>query len=252
MATQRTFFTRLQDITRYSVDFYRQRFGQLLIFSIPALVAFFIPWLVPAPTFIALGLQELRTGSLPDLTLTDVAVAGAAYLVSLFLIADAVANINLLIKTRRTFTASSQEVWSAITTYALRITYVYTVLVLVFALLNLLTFEVLDAGAQAVIYPLSVLVLSVLFFFVAPAIVIDDAPVHHAIGYSLRLALQRPGLVAAWVVIGFLLLSGVRLVTSVVPGFAGILTLAVNALFILPFLIVLQTQMYVEKYPLAH
>lgn len=250
MLTRVTFFSRLTNLFSYSLEFYLRKLPVLLIFSVPMVFAFLIPLLVPAPTFLAFGSEALRTGSLPDLSWSDVIITVLAYLISLFIIADAIANINLIIKSKRTRTLLPSEIWAALSTYALRITYVYTILLLLIALIHLLTFE---QPAQSVLYPLFVFILSYLFFFIAPAIIIDDASVTNAITYSIRMVLKKPLLFLAWVIFGFILLSLVRLgFGMVLPEYASALTLWFNALFILPFLIILQTQMYIEKYPLAY
>lgn len=240
---------RLTQLFGYATQFYLRKLPVLLVFSIPMIFAFLIPLFVPAPTFIALGAEVLRTGSLPDLTLTDVTITALAYLLSLFIISDAIANINLILKSRRTLSPQSNEVIAALSTYALRITYVYTMLLLLFSLFQILTFE---KPLETWIYPLLVFLLSYLLFFAAPAIVIDDASVHHAIGHSVRMALKKPQLFLAWTLTGFVLLSLVRLFFGfVLPGYASALTLFFNALFVLPYLIILQTHMYMEKYALA-
>jgi len=241
---------RIVQLFRYSTDFYFRKLPQLLVFSIPMLIALLIPLLVATPTFVSLGAVVMRTGSLPELTIGDIAFTAFAYALSLFIIADAIANINILIKSKRTMTSLSSQVIAALSTYGLRIFYIYTIMMLMFAIFQLLTFE---QPFQTWLYPLLMFLLSALLFFVAPAIVIDDAPVQHAISHSIRASLGRPRMFLIWTVTGFLLVSAVRLLLGVVvPSLASPLTLIINALFILPFLIILQTQMYMEKYPMAH
>ncbi len=245
-----TGWSRLLNLFSYSLRFYLDKLSILVIFSIPMLLAFMILLLVPAPTFITLGFASLRTGSLPDLGLAEVLLTAAAYLISLFLISDTLANINLVIKSRRTFTLNPSEIWAALSTYAVRILYVYTFIMLLFTFIHLLTFE---QPIQALIYPAAVFVLSYLFFFVTPAIVIDNAHVLNAFAYSASMALKKPILFLVWVLTGTIMLSAVRLILGIaLPSFASPLSLIINAVFILPFLIILQTNMYLEKYPLAH
>ena len=95
--------------------------------------------------------------------------------------------------------------------------------------------------------------ISFLLFFVAPAVVIDGADTFGAIRKSINLALAKPMFVFAWALIGLFLLSITKIFADLVlpHAFSAFLVLLVNSLFVLPFLIVLQTMMYMEKYPLA-
>ena len=234
----------------YARDFYLRRLVLILIFSIPFIFAFLIPALVPAPTYIALGSVFLRTGSLSELSLLDVGITAVAYILAVFLIADTVANINIVVRSKRTLTVIKQEVAAAIGTYAMRIFYIYTLMLLLLFIVQLLTYE---NPLQSWIYPLFAFVLSFLLFFVPPAVVIDNSDTPTAIKRSAKMALRAPHLVFVWALISLLALSLVKLVGDFIfsSPFSGYFVLLVNSLIVLPFLIVLQTQMYMEKYPLA-
>ena len=60
-------------------------------------------------------------------------------------------------------------------------------------------------------------------------------------------------LVLVWAVFGLLLITVLGIVSfAILPvGFSSFFILLINSLLILPYLIILQTQMYMEKYPLA-
>ncbi len=235
---------------RYASDFYLKRLGIILVFSVPFVFAFLIPVLVPAPTYIALGGVFLRTGSLPELSILDIMITAIAYALSLFVIADTVVNINLIVRSKRTLTTIKQEVLAAMGTYATRIFYVYTLLLLLLFIVQLLAYE---NPLQSWIFPLFAFVVSFLLFFVPPAVVIDHSNTAEAIRHSVRMALKKPYMVFMWILSSFLALSVVKVVADVIfPNpFSGYFVLLVNSLVLLPFLTVLQTQMYMEKYPLA-
>jgi predicted RND superfamily exporter protein len=94
--------------------------------------------------------------------------------------------------------------------------------------------------------------ISLVTFYVAPAIVIDDSGIFDAIEKSMKIAFQAPLMVLAWVAIGFVALAIIKVVCDLVFGsFSGYVVLLINSLLVLPFLILLQTHMYMEKYPLA-
>jgi len=235
---------------KYASSFYQKRLILILIFSIPFLFAFLIPVLVPAPTYVALGSVFLRTGSLAELSLFDIVVTAIAYALTVFLIADTVANINLIVRSKRTLTTIKKEVLGAIGTYAARIFYIYTLMLLLLFIVQLLTYE---NPLQSWIYPLFAFVLSFLLFFVPPAVVIDHSDTPTAIKRSVKMALRIPHMILIWTVFSLVVLSVVKVFADVLfsSPYSGYFVLVINSLFVLPFLIVLQTHMYMEKYPLA-
>ncbi|MBI2079403.1 hypothetical protein HYT84_01450 [Candidatus Micrarchaeota archaeon] len=235
----------------YTWIFYSKRLALTVLFSIPALVAFLIPIFVAAPSYVALGGVFIRTGSVPDISQLNLAITIFSYLISLFLIADSLVNINLLIKSKRTQTTISSEIFSGLTHYATKILYVFTIVALLIFVFQLATFDIL---LQSILFPLLLLALSLLTFFVAPAIVIDNMDTMHALWASYQMLLRKGLFVLYWILLGFALLSIVGLVSfALLPSsIASFLTLIINSLFIFPFLTVLQTQIYMEKYPLAH
>ena len=73
------------DISRtfkYATEFYLNRLGLIVIFSCLSYVAFLIPVLVPAPTYLALGGVFLRTGSLPEFSILDIIITVIAHTAS--------------------------------------------------------------------------------------------------------------------------------------------------------------------------
>jgi len=105
----------------YAMKLYRERTGFVLLFSLPFIVALIIPSLISGPTYISLGAVFLRTGSIPEIDPVGAAVTLAAYLVSMFLIAQSIVSITLLVKTKRTQTNPTTEVLNALRKYGLTI-----------------------------------------------------------------------------------------------------------------------------------
>jgi hypothetical protein len=235
---------------RYASDFYLNRLNLIIVFSIPFILAFLIPVLVPAPTYTALGGVFLRTGSLPELSILDIIITAVAYVLAVFIISDTIVNINIIIRSKRTLTSIKHEVFSAMGTYAMRIFYIYTMALLLFFIAQLLTYE---NPLQPWIYPLFTVVISGLLFFVPPAVVIDNSDTPTAIRRSVAMALRNPHMVLLWILISLLSLSALKLIADLVfsSPFSGYFVLLINSLLLLPFLTVLQTQMYMERYPLA-
>ncbi len=237
-------------VFKYATDFYLKRLGLILIFSIPFIIASVLLILVAAPTYLALGGVFLRTGSIPELSLWNTIIAAVAYVLAMFIIADTIVNVNIVVRSKRTLTSIKHEVLTALGKYATRIFYIYTVMMLLLFIVQLLFYE---NPLQSWIYPLFALILSFLLFFVPPAVVIDNSDTPTAIKRSVAMALKNPTIVLLWALVGLLAISAVEAIALfILPSpFSGYFVLLVNSLFVLPYLIVLQTQMYMEKYPLA-
>jgi hypothetical protein len=237
-------------VFKYATDFYMKRLGLIVLFSIPFVFAFLIPVLVAAPTYLALGGVFLRTGSIPDLSITDILLTAIGYAVAVFLIADTIVNVNIIVRSKRTLTEITNDIAGAMGTHAMRIFYIFTLMLLVLFIAQLLLY---DNPFQTWVYPIFLLAVSYLLFFVAPAVVIDNSDTPTAIRRSAALALRKPRFFIMWTLLAFLSVSLVKVVADFLfsGAFAGYFVLLVNSLIVLPFLIVLQTQMYMEKYPLA-
>ena len=231
-------------------SFYCNRLNLILVFSIPFIIAYLLLLLVAAPTFVTLGATMLRTVSIPDLSYFDIGIAVLAYLFSFYIIAASIVNVNLVVRSKRTLTQIKDEVITAMGSYAVTIFYVYTIMLILTYIINLLTYE---SGLRTLLYPLATFLLSFLLFFVPPAVVIDHEDSVGAIKKSVRMALRRPHFVILWSVLGLIVLMILKVLADLLlPGsFAGSAVLLLNSLFVLPFLIIFQTQLYMEKYPLA-
>ncbi len=237
-------------VFKYAADFYMRRLGLIVLFSVPFVFAFLIPVLVAAPTYLALGGVFLRTGSIPELSLADLLITAAGYALALFLIADTIVNVNIIVRSKRTLTDITKDIAGAMRTHATRIFYIYTLMLLVLFIVQLVLY---DNPFQSWLYPLFLLAISYLLFFVPPAVVIDNSDTPSAIRRSAQMALRKPRFFIMWTLITLFSLSLVKVVADFLFSgvFAAYFVLLVNSLIVLPFLIVLQTQMYMEKYPLA-
>jgi len=235
---------------RYAWDFYRKRLGLIIIFSIPFILAFLIPVLVPAPTYVSLGAVFLRTGSIPELSALDLVITAVAYALAVFVISDTIVNINIIVRSKRTLTSIKHEVLQAVGSYAMRIFYIYTMLLLLLFIAQLVTY---DNPLQSWLFPGASLILSLLLFFVPPAVVIDNSDTPTAIRRSVSMVLKNPHFPLLWTFLSLLLLTVMKLFADLVfqSPYSGYFVLLVNSLLVMPFMTVLQTQMYMEKYPLA-
>ena len=238
------------EVLKHTVNAYTRNIKLMLFFSVPALLAFLVPILLPLPTYIAVGGTYLRTSSMPELTQFDIALMALAFLLSLFLISFAIAAINIVVKSQRTLTNIKKEVVAGIEKYVLNIFWLFLTVELLYVIVGLLAYE---WGVQNWLNPLATLVGSVLLIYAPAALVIDDMRPFRAVEASIKTVVRAPLLFLLWIAVAVVLLSLSEVVALALLQHktAQMLVLVLNSLFFLPFLIVLQAQIYMTKYPLA-
>ncbi|MEM4348342.1 MAG: hypothetical protein QXN37_02120 [Candidatus Anstonellaceae archaeon] len=236
-----------ENILSYSLKAYLENIKLISLFSIPALIAFLIPILVNTPVFIALGGSFLRTGSIPDMSAYEIAFVIFALLASLYLISFAIVNINIVIKSQRTKTSIKNEVLKGITGHTLNVFLLFLLGSIMLLIIQLLTFEI---GAQSWLSPMLSLVVWMPLFYAPAALVIDELRPFRAAEKSFNMIFSKFHYFLLWNIIGITLLSLVNVIfLSMLPHKLGsLVVLVINSLVVMPFLVVLQTQMYLSKY----
>ncbi|VVB57893.1 Uncharacterised protein [Candidatus Anstonella stagnisolia] len=234
----------LLDLT---IKSYAENANLILFFAIPALFAFVIPVLVGTPTYNALGGIYLRTGSIPDLSEFSLGVMVVALLVSLYLLSFAIVNINIVVKSQRTNTSIKTEVLKGITTYTVNVFWILLVAQMVLLIVQLLTYGM---PAQQIIAPLLSLLISIPILFAPAALVIDGLRPWRALEKSVEITFSKLHYVALWVVLSLIVLSVVDgLSLFLLPqGIGTWVAVVLNALVLMPFLIVMLAQIYMSKY----
>ncbi len=237
----------LQAVFKHSKSAYFKNWKLISFFSIPLLLSLLIPLFSPMPTFQAFGATFLRTGSIPEMTYFEWGVVIISFLASMFLVSFALVAINLVIKSQRTLTNIKSEVVDGIEKYSLKLFALYVFAWVLSLAVSLLSYEY---GLEKVIGPLFAFVVYTALFYVSPAIVIDEIGGVRAIKASVDMLFKKPKFFAAWFALAFLALAiPTQAFLLVMPhNIAEYLVLALNSLFLLPFLVVLQTQMYLTKY----
>ncbi|MFP3950407.1 MAG: hypothetical protein ACLFUZ_04955 [Candidatus Micrarchaeia archaeon] len=234
----------------HSMRLYRERAGFVLLFSLPFIIALIIPSLVSGPTYLSLGGVFLRTGSIPEMDPVGVAVMLSAYLISMFLIAESITSITLLVKMKRTQTNPTSEVLTGLRKYGITIFLAYTLAALLILIAQLVTF---DMEMRGILLPVLMLLVSAGVFFVPQAMVIDGYRLGRAIDASLAMVKKRWASVLLWILMGAIFLTVTELLFFLLPHPLGsYLVLLVNSVFVLPFLIIYQANIYMKKYALAH
>lgn len=240
----------INKIIDYTFKEYRRNLWLILIFSVLFIISMLSLFLAPSPTYASLGGSYLRIGSIPELTAGDIAIIVGAYLLSLFIFADAVTNINLIIKANRTMNKMPKELFKGMFKYALKIFFVYTIAMLLVFAINIATFE---STLHDLVYPVASFLVFMAIFFVPPAVIIDDMDTFHAIRASIKMLKAKWRLVLFWAAAGLIAISIIELITfAILPSsIAKYLVIAFNGLVIIPVLTIFQSQLYMEKYALS-
>jgi len=236
-----------ESILSLSLKSYAKNIGLISFFSIPSLIAFLIPAMVNTPVFSALGGSFLRTGSIPDMTGADLGIVICGVLISLYLVSFAIVNINIVIKSQRTGTSIKKEVFKGITGYTLNVFMLFLLGTIALLIIQLLTFEM---GAQKLLAPALSLIVWLPLFYAPAALVIDDLRPYRAAQKSVSMIISKLPYFLLWLVIAFVLLAVIDFAAlALLPHKVGSLAvLLLNSLLLMPFLIVLQTQIYMSKY----
>lgn len=237
------------DVVKYASEAYASNIKLVLFFSLPFLLAFLIPVFSPMPTFTAVGASFLRTGSMyVDLTSFDIAIIVLSFLVSMFLISFAIVSINLIIKSQRTFTNIKKEVLDGIEKYVVSVFWLYTTAWILILIVNLFSYE---WNLNEFITPIFAFLISLPLFYAPTAMVIDEQRPIRAMATSLEMIKRQFGLFILWLIIGSAALSLIDFIFILIQAYipyATLIPLTLNALFVLPFLIMLQVQIYLTKY----
>jgi hypothetical protein len=226
----------------------------VVFFSIPFLVVLLALLVLPssvAPTFSALGAYFLRSGSM----LTDVktaAVVGGASLASLALLSLALVAINLVVKAARTRTRVSAEHLRHLGRYTIIVFCLFlSVKIVEFALLWVL----IERGMSELLVFIVSFLLSLGLFYVAPAVVLEEKKPIPAMISSYQHIARKPLQFLCWMALGLVLLTGTMWISySLLDALAlsrmamQLIVILITSLFVLPFLTIMQAQMYLLKY----
>lgn len=239
------------DVVRNAVHTYTKYTTMILFFSIAFIIALFMPAFSPAPVFSALGGYFLRSGSIPELSTTDMVVVVLVSAVSLALLSLALVAVNLTVKASRTKTKVSAEAMRKLGSYTTTVFMIFAVVKIIETLLLALT---ASSGLPELPVFLFGFLASLGLFYVTPAVVLEEKKPAPAFISSYRHIIRKPVHFIMWLVIAFVLLAIVSTLSMALSADTAMrqgFTIVVNSLFILPFLVVLQAHMYIAKYTIV-
>ncbi|MFH1286041.1 MAG: hypothetical protein ABIH99_05670 [Candidatus Micrarchaeota archaeon] len=237
------------EILKHSAESYFKNLAILAFFSISFFLAVIIHRFSPMPTFVANGAVFLRTGSIPEMGVADIVLIVLSYIVSLILSSFGYVAVNLVIKTQRSGARLSSEVLAGIEKYTFSIFWLLLSAFLLSVIVSIISFEY---GLERILTPLAAFIISLAVFYAPAAIVIDERRPVRAIQTSLQLVAKKALYFVFWCLIAIAVLALLQLIIyAIAPhNLATDILLFLNAVFLLPFLVVLQTQIFISKYTL--
>lgn len=229
---------------------YVENIRLVLLFSIPFMIALLIPLLAPLPTYITSGAIFLRSASIfVNISALGMAVLVAATLFSLLFLSFAFVAISLIVKAARTHTKHTRKVLEGIELYTGRVFMVLVLYAFVLTIVNVLSYY---SNTQEITTPVVGFLLFFAVFYAPAAIVLDNRKVVPALVQSARMVVKNPAYFLLWIVLVAIVLT---VLDFIAIGIFGTLAsryvlLAVNALFVLPYFVILQAEAYMRRYAL--
>ncbi len=244
--------TSFIDVLKLSIEAYKNNFETLSVFSIPFVVIF--PLVLFLPNFTSLGGIFLRYASLAnDTSPIELLLIAVAFCISLLLFSFGLVIINMAVKTQRTLKEISFYEIEKIENYTFQLFSVFFIAALLTIIVNIALF---DSGLSTTLGALIGLFISLLVLFAPQVVVIDGQNAHHAISMSLKVLVGKFTHFIGYLLTALVLLSVNSLIFLTIGNAlsqyqaAALLSVVVNAIFIVPFLEVLKSQIYLSKYTL--
>ena len=237
-------------VLEHAVETYGAHLPIILVFSLSFVVAVLIPLFASFPTYGDLGGIFLRTSSVfLNLDVVSTAIIVFSTLFSILFLSFAIVAICVIVKHSRTYTKIAKEVMDGLEKYTAMV-----FVVLLFYAIILLALELLSyiSGTPSVIVSIIGLAVTPLFFYAPASIVIDDKRIARAMQASINFFIKRLDYFLIWLVVALVLLTAFDyiFVTIASATLSRYIMLIFDALFIMPFLVVLQSEMYMRRFKL--
>ncbi len=223
---------------------------ELIAFSaISLVIAFLIPVLSSFPTYLDLGSEFVRTASIfLNLTAVNIIIIIVSTMFSILFLSFAIVMINITIKYRKTRVKIGSEVIRALEKYTGNVFLILFLFTFILMAISAISYYA-AGGVAGIVTAIAALLLTPFFFYAPSSIVIDEKKVKHAISSSLSFTSKRFGYLLLWLAVGIVLLTVSDLLFIPLGSqLSGYVTLIVDSVLILPFLLILQGEMYINRY----
>jgi len=242
----------MMKLLAHTLKVYTKNIGMVLFFSIPFIIALFLPLFSTAPTYSALGAYFLRSGSMPDMTTTEIAVIVITSIISLFLLSLAMVAINIVVKAMKAQTKISTEVVKKLGKYSLIVFSLFLAMKIIET--GILMFTISNSMSELPVYIFS-FIASLGLFFAAPAVVLEEKKPIPALISSYKHIIRKPLHFILWLVLAFVMAAAVMQIAyslldilHVSRFITQLIVVLVNSLIVLPLLIIFSAEIYLTKY----
>jgi hypothetical protein len=240
----------MRKILEYTIKTYFANIYLILLSSISFIIAFLIPIFASFPTYNDVGGVLLRTASIYlNLNPFNTAIIIIATIFSLLFLSFAMVAINIVVKHSRTQTKIKAEVIKGIEKYTSKVFVILLIATILILLANILSF---NTGYSAAITAIVALAITPFIFYAPASIVIDDNRLLRSIKASLKFFAKRFDYFLVWLAIGILLITAFDFIFIAILGtvLSRYVMLIFSSLFILPFLVLLQGELYISRFKL--
>jgi hypothetical protein len=240
----------MKKVLEHAVGTYLTHIYLILLSSLSFIIAFLIPVFASFPTYNDAGSVFLRTASIfVNLNAFSTAIIVISTLFSLLFLSFAIVAINIVVKHSRTQTRVKAEVIRGLEKYTSKIFVILLIATLIIILANIITY---NSGYSGIITAIVALVITPFVFYAPASIVIDDNKIVRSIKASIKFISKSPEYFLAWLVIAIVLITFFDFLFISVTGTAisRYAMLVFSSLFILPFLVLLQSEFYMSRFKL--
>ena len=238
----------MANVLEYTVKAYVSNLLTVFLFSLSFIIAILIPVFAAFPTYNDMGGIFVRTASeLLNLNVLNFSIIISSVFFSLIFLSFSIVAINIISKHERVHIRIKKEVLDGLEKYTSR---VFSVLLLFVVILAFLSLALYFAKVPGFVYYILVLLIIPFFFYAPSSIVIDDFRIARAMKMSARFFVKRFDYFLLWILLAVVSLSffdELFLLASrtIVSTYA---MLIFNAVLVLPFLVLLQSQMYLKRF----
>lgn len=240
----------ITNIISYAYSTYISNIKLILSFSLAFIIAFLIPIFASFPTYNDAGGIFLRTASIfSNMSIITSIVIIVALFFSLLFLSFAIVAINVVVKHSRVQRKITKEVIQGLEKYTSKVFIVLLLLSAVIVLVDMLSFS---TGYSGLITSVAILIITPFVFYAPASIVIDENKILRSFKASFKFFFRRFDYFLLWLAIAIIAITVFDYIFIVISGtiYSRYIMLVFNSLFILPFLVVLQSEMYMKRFRL--
>ncbi len=234
----------------YAWELYKSNLGLIALSAISLIIAFLIPVFASLPTYNDMGGIFVRTSSLYlNLNPINTAIIIASVIFSLLFISFASVVINVIAKHSRTKTSVKTAVLHSLEKYTGRVFAILLLYSILIFAVNVLFFWTNYSG---IITSIVALLLIPIFFYAPSSVVIDEHNALRAMRASAKFFFKDIWNFVAWVIALIITLSVIDFIVIAISGsvLSSYIMLVISSIFILPFFLMLQGEMYISRFKL--